>query len=70
MYWHRSISLRGTVFWKRLSFLDRTRRPDPPERTRRFCESCGADTPHDSFDDCGYGWYARCGAANIVDENA
>src|SRR5260221_14165639 len=61
MSWHRSTTLRRLVFGLRgywLSFLARDG-PPPPERTERFCERCGADTPHDSHDDTGYGWYAQ-----------
>jgi hypothetical protein len=42
-----------------LSFLARTKPPDPPARTRLVCERYGAKTPHDAFDDSGYGWYAQ-----------
>ena len=30
-----------------------------PERFRRFCRDCGADTPHEGFDEFGAGWYAQ-----------
>ena len=39
----------------------------PPERLRRPCEDCAAETPHEAFDEMGLGWYAqiwrcrRCG---------
>jgi hypothetical protein len=74
MYWHRSLALRGIAFgtWGNwLSFLGRAVPPAPPERTQRFCERCGGDTPHDSYDDTGYGWYAQmwrcrhCGGESV-----
>jgi hypothetical protein len=74
MYWHRSIAHRRIAFRTRgnwLSFLARIRPPVRPERTERLCESCGGDTPHDSYDDTGYGWYAQmwrcryCGRENM-----
>ena len=29
------------------------------ERLRRFCRDCDDDTPHESFDEFGVGWYAQ-----------
>jgi hypothetical protein len=43
----------------------------PPERSRRMCEDCGAETPHQVCDEMGLGWYAqiwhcrRCGRRTI-----
>jgi hypothetical protein len=62
MYWHRSLALRRMAFgaWgNRLSFLTRGRRLNPPQRSSRRCEGCDAETPHDGYDDAGYGWYAQ-----------
>jgi ribosomal protein L37E len=62
MWWQRSTLLRRILFGARgnwLSFLARTKLPDPPARTRLVCKRCGAETPHDAFDDSGYGWYAQ-----------
>jgi ribosomal protein L37E len=42
-----------------LSFLARTKLPDPPARSRLVCKRCGAETLYDAFDDSGYGWYAQ-----------
>src|SRR5258707_10909983 len=56
MSWHLSTTLRRIR--NRLSFLTRDG-PPPPERTERFCDRCGADAPHDTSDDTGYGWYAQ-----------
>lgn len=56
--------------WSSVSDLARrseTLSGDRPERFRRFCRDCGEDTPHESFDEFGAGWYAqicrcrRCG---------
>ncbi len=62
MWWQHSTLLRKILFGTRgnwLSFLARTKLPDPPVRTRLVCKRCGADTLHDIFDDSGYGWYAQ-----------
>jgi hypothetical protein len=32
---------------------------DQPARFLRFCRDCGQDTPQESFDEFGAGWYAR-----------
>jgi len=32
---------------------------DRPERFRRFCADCRADTAHEGFDELGVGWYAQ-----------
>ena len=62
MYWHRSIAPRSMAFgtwgsW--LSSLYRIRPSVQPERSRRHCEGCADETPHDGYDDTGYGWYAQ-----------
>jgi hypothetical protein len=54
-----------------LSFVARARRPNLPEPSESFCDTCAADTQHESFDDVGYGWYAqmwrcrRCGHESV-----
>ena len=58
--WQRVIaSLRdwsavSNLAWRREILLH-----DRPERFRRFCRGCGADTPHEGFDEFGAGWYAQ-----------
>jgi hypothetical protein len=61
MSWRRSTALRRIVSGLRGYWLSFLARDGPPalERTERFCERCGADTPHDTSDDFGYGRYAQ-----------
>ena len=74
MYWRRSIALRRFAFaapGNCRSSLARTMPTDRAERTERFCKGCGADTPHDNYDDTGYGRYAQmwrcrhCGGESV-----
>ncbi len=74
MLGHRSTLLRRIVLGTRgdwLAFLAGNTPPEPPERISLFCESCRADTPHNAFDDSGFGWYAqmrrcrRCGRESL-----
>ena len=65
---HRIIlGARGN--WR--AFLHGATPPDPPVRVLVFCRSCEAETPHDGFDDNGFGWYAqmsrcrRCGRESV-----
>jgi hypothetical protein len=53
----RRIVLQTRGDW--LAFLAGNTPPEPPEPMFLFCESCRAETPHNAFDESGFGWYTQ-----------